>query len=159
GAFWPFAEFSPEWQALRWALAHDVAVQFIDLPVAVRMAVGDPPARRSEPAEDSVRADPVAVLAAAAGYDDPERWWEDVVEHRDDGGDGAGLAAALRPFEAIAEAMAEVRARTPAPPEAERVDEARREAAMRVRLRAALRRYERVAVVCGAWHVPALTAP
>src|SRR5262249_49782495 len=89
GAFWPFAEFSPEWQALRWALAHDVAVQFIDLPVAVRMAVGDPPARRSEPAEDSVRADPVAVLAAAAGYDDPERWWEDVVEHRDDGGDGA----------------------------------------------------------------------
>jgi hypothetical protein len=154
-AFWPFAEFSPEWQALRWAVARDVPVQFIDLPVAVRMAVGE----RTRSAEQTVREDPVAALAAAAGYDDPERWWEDVVEHRYDPGDGAGLAAALRPFEAIAEAMAEVRARTPAPPQAERVDEERREAAMRSRLRAALRRYERVAVVCGAWHVPALTAP
>ena len=39
------------------------------------------------------------------------------------------------------------------------VDEERREASMRVRLRAAMKEYERVAVVCGAWHVPALTAP
>jgi hypothetical protein len=166
-AFWPFAEFSPEWQALRWALARDVPAHFIDLPVAVRMAIGDPPVsdRESAGAGEGVRSDPIAALAEAAGYDDPERWWEDVVEHRYDRYDGgadsndADLAAALRPFEAIAEAMTEVRLRAQAPPEAERVDEERREAAMRTALRAALRQHERVAVVCGAWHVPALTAP
>src|SRR5262245_21468394 len=40
-AFWPFAEFSPEWQAIRWAVAHDVPVRFIDLPATVRLALHD----------------------------------------------------------------------------------------------------------------------
>src|SRR5215475_5295742 len=30
--FWPFAEFSPEWQAIRWAVDHEVPVRFCDLP-------------------------------------------------------------------------------------------------------------------------------
>jgi hypothetical protein len=154
--FWPFGEFSPEWQALRWAVACEVPVHFIDLPTTVRLAVGEP----KTGADQVVRTDPIGALAAAAGYDDPERWWEDVVEHRfDHPDDGDELTAALGPFAAIAEAMAEVRVHATAPPEAERVDEERREAAMRVGLRAALRQYERVAVVCGAWHVPALSAP
>jgi Family of unknown function (DUF5682) len=151
-AFWPFAEFSPEWQALRWALAHGVPVHFIDLPAAVQLATGDRSRRGG-----GISTDPIGELAAAAGYDDPERWWEDVVEHRSghDGPDGGELA----PFAAIAEAMAEIRAGAPAQPEADRVEEERREAAMRSGLRDAMRRYERVAVVCGAWHVPALTPP
>jgi len=37
-AYWPFAEFSPEWQAIRWALARGVDVRFIDLPQAHSMA-------------------------------------------------------------------------------------------------------------------------
>jgi hypothetical protein len=156
-AFWPFAEFSPEWQALRWAVAHEVPVRFVDLPAAAQLAAGDAPRR---PVDDpGVRADPIGALAAAAGYDDPERWWEDVVEHRFDHPDEDELTAALGPFAAIAEAMAEVRAHTAPPPEAERIEEQRREAAMRTALRAAVREYGRVAVVCGAWHVPALTAP
>jgi hypothetical protein len=213
-AFWPFAEFSPEWQAIRWAVVHDVPVRFIDLPASNRLALGDPPAEGSgEPAAEGladpaaegagepvaeglaapaaegagdlgIRTDPIGVLAAAAGYDDPERWWEDVVEHRLDApgdrprpvpGDPSGdlpgdlpgggsseddeLKAAIAPFAAIAEAMIEVRSVAPQPPPAERVDEERREATMRNGLRAALKQYERVAVVCGAWHVPALTAP
>lgn len=160
-AFWPFAEFSPEWQALRWAVSCGVPVRFIDLPTTIRMAVGEASAPgRSAGADHGVRADPIAALAAAAGYDDPERWWEDMVEHRFDHGDDVDeLSGALGPFAAIAEAMAEVRAHAPEPPEAERIDEERREAAMRSALRAATREYERVAVVCGAWHVPALSAP
>src|SRR5258707_6813742 len=55
--------------------------------------------------------------------------------------------------------MTAVRSLAPAAPEAERVEEERREAFMRTALRAALKDHERVAVVCGAWHVPALTAP
>jgi len=36
--FWPFARFSPEYQAIRWALARNIPVQFIDLPAAVTLA-------------------------------------------------------------------------------------------------------------------------
>ncbi|MEI7548835.1 MAG: DUF5682 family protein, partial [Actinomycetota bacterium] len=91
--------------------------------------------------------DPIAALAAAAGDPDPERWWEDVIEHR---GDGAPA------FAAVAEAMAAVRGGW----EAGSAREARREAHMRQCIRTALADgHLRIAVVCGAWHVPALTAP
>src|SRR4051812_7876943 len=36
-AFWPFAVFSPEWQAIRWAVANDVPVRFFDLPYGFRL--------------------------------------------------------------------------------------------------------------------------
>jgi hypothetical protein len=85
--------------------------------------------------------DPIGELAAAAGYDDPERWWEDVVEHR-------GMPA----FEAIAEAMAAIRESSPEDP-----DDLVREAYMRTVLREVRRTHDDIAVVCGAWHVPALT--
>ncbi|GAA2204571.1 DUF5682 family protein [Nonomuraea monospora] len=153
-AFWPFAVFSPEWQAILYGTAAGIPVRFCDLPAAHSLA-DDPPDDPSDdppddpsndpPDEPAVLTDPIGALAAAAGYDDPERWWEDVVEHRE--GD--------TPFEVIAEAMAAVR-------EGHQPDEreARREAYMRKTLRAAIKQgYGRIAVICGAWHVPALTAP
>ncbi len=73
-AFWPFAGFSPEWQAIRYALDAGIPVRFCDLPAAHQLAM-------AEHAGAQPRVDPVGELAAAAGYDDPERWWEDVVEH------------------------------------------------------------------------------
>jgi hypothetical protein len=156
--FWPFADFSPEWQALRWAVAHEVPVHFIDLPAAAQLGAAEGGrARRRD--TDAVRVDPLGTLAEAAGYDDAERWWEDVVEHRHDPpSDQDELTAALRPFDAIADAMAAVRA-SAAATGGEDEEDLRREAAMRQALRAAMRGYERVVVVCGAWHVPALTAP
>ena len=36
-AFYPFAEFSPEWQAMRCALKYGRPVRFIDLPVSLRI--------------------------------------------------------------------------------------------------------------------------
>src|SRR5690606_34314295 len=36
--FWPFAAFSPEWQAIRYALDAGVPVRFCDLPAAVALA-------------------------------------------------------------------------------------------------------------------------
>ncbi|WP_326823961.1 DUF5682 family protein [Streptosporangium sp. NBC_01756] len=196
-AFWPFAVFSPEWQAIRHAVGAGVPVRFCDLP-AVHSLASDPeepedPGESGEPGEErrvgappdagaegarpegtrpegtepgnedpgnegladegpragegpdagasAVRTDPIGTLARAAGYDDPERWWEDVVEHRGD-----------TPFQVIAEAMAAVR-------EGHVADarEARREAFMRRTIRRAVKDgFERIAVVCGAWHVPAL---
>ncbi len=145
-AFWPFAVFSPEWQAIRYAVDSGAEVRFCDLPAAHSLA---DPADSGDP-EDSggtahaVHVDPIATLAEAAGYEDPERWWEDAVEHRGD-----------TPFQIIAEAMAAVRdGHTP------EGQEARREAYMRRTLRKALKDgFTNVAVVCGAWHVPALTEP
>ncbi|MFF1451936.1 DUF5682 family protein [Streptomyces sp. NPDC058274] len=245
-AFWPLAEFSPEWVAIRWAVEHGVPARFIDLPATHTLAWGreevrqegsaapppgdliedapteptsdltsdpssaptpgsamDPsgepdgtaradrvdggkwghtgegepdrtgegepgrvgerqtePAREADPEgpsgesgtadlDEAVRVDPLAVLAETAGYDDPERWWEDVVEHRG----GAGTDA-FAPFAALGEAMAALR-ETYGSGGHDR--DLVREAYMRLQVRAAQREFgDDVAVVCGAWHVPAL---
>ncbi|MGI5156239.1 DUF5682 family protein [Microbispora sp. CA-102843] len=131
-AFWPFAEFSPEWQAISYAARAGVEARFCDLPAAHGLALDADPVRR----------DPIGELARAAGYDDPERWWEDMVEHRGEAGT----------LDVVAEAMRAVREGHVA----EGV-EARREAYMRRTLRKAAREgFARIAVVCGAWHLPAL---
>ncbi|MGW4163942.1 DUF5682 family protein [Streptomyces sp. NPDC004788] len=138
--FWPMAEFSPEWVAIRWALAHGAEVRFIDLPAAHTLAAAE-----SDPA--GPRVDPVAELATAAGYGDAERWWEDVVELR-------GAADPFAPFEALAEAMGALRE---AYGHGGHARDLVREAYMRIQLRAARKEFgDDVAVVCGAWHVPAL---
>jgi hypothetical protein len=136
-AFWPFAVFSPEWQAIGYALDAGVPVRFCDLPAAHQLAF----AVNGE--EPRARTDPVGELAAAAGYDDPERWWEDVVEHV------PGPAV----FDALAEAIGILRADAEEPDSRDAI----REAHMRKVLRRTVRDgFERIAVVCGAWHVPAL---
>ncbi|WP_236052918.1 DUF5682 family protein [Streptomyces musisoli] len=240
-AFWPFAEFSPEWVAIRWALEQGVPARFIDLPATHTLAWDDEkphepapddgheargagdgddargsrtasdgegadgrgpraasdgvgadgrgsraasdgegadgrgpgPASDGERADgrgsgpgsdgdgdyargsgpvpdgDRMRVDPLAVLAEAAGYDDPERWWEDVVEHR-----GPGARDPFAPFAAVAEAMGALRERYGA---GGRPRDLVREAHMRLRLREARKEFgSALAVVCGAWHVPAL---
>ena len=136
-AFWPLSAWSPEWVAVQYALTRHVMVKMIDLPAAVMLA-GPTADDTSGPAQG----DPLARLAEAAGYDDTERWWEDMVEHRH----------GEEPWDAIAEAVAELRA------VAEEVagTEARREASMRQHIRTAEKIHHRVAVVCGAWHAPAL---
>lgn len=89
-AFWPLAVFSPEWQALRYAVEHDVPVHFCDLPAANVLALED---------ERGGNGDPLAALASAAGYDDPERWWDAIIESSAD----ADI------FDAVTEAMGALR--------------------------------------------------
>lgn len=96
----------------------------------------------------ALRRDPLGELAAAAGFPDGERWWDALVESRA-GADGDVFAA-------IAEAMTALREQ--AEPDA---DERFREEAREAHMRGAIRRaakdgFARIAVVCGAWHVPAL---
>ncbi|WP_405448974.1 DUF5682 family protein [Streptomyces erythrochromogenes] len=154
-AFWPLADFSPEWVAIRWAQEAGVPVRFMDLPAAHSLAAsGEPDAAGAEP--DAVRLDPLAVLAETAGYDDPERWWEDVVEHRGTRGAGDAGEEALGAFEALGEAMAALRETYG---DGGHRRDLVREAYMRQRMRAARREFgDGYAVVCGAWHVPALRA-
>lgn len=164
-AHYPFAEYSPEWQAIRRGLAKGVPVRLFDLSQSAQMALwrdlsngdaGETAADRPGKTDfqdgqqgsfhgEAPVPDPMQLLAEAAGYSESELWWEHLVEQRRDPGDV---------FAAILEAMTALRESIP--PETHPVA-VRREAAMRQNLRAALAEgFERIAVVCGAWHVPAL---
>ncbi len=149
--FYPFAEFSPEWQALQFATQHNLPVRFMDLPQAFQLVKAETPTEDSQlPITDHQLPspiDPLLYLAQAAGYEDGERWWEDMVEQRRDDADL---------FAAIIEAMTALREQFTEPRDP---IEPRREAYMRQTLRAAQREgYQRIAVICGAWHTPALTS-
>lgn len=164
--YFPFAVFSPEYQAVCYAYAQKVPVRFIDLPQAHLLA-----------GEGRVLPPPIDLLqrmAELAGFRSHEAWWNRLVEQRQN---------RLALFSAILELMHEVRS------EAERqqlqipmdTDEAldeqtivahqnqrqllvagqmladRREAHMRRTIRQARAEgHTRIAVVCGAWHAPAL---
>ena len=172
--FYPFAEFSPEWQALRHAAEHGVDLRFCDLPQSQRFALraAEIEARtqalntqlpeetepNAEPDVDAapeaaapvstghdLHTDPLRWLAHAAGYGDTETWWDHLVEQRTD---------SLDLFAAIAEMMTALR--DAAGPVTDQL-EMKREAYMRTAIRQAVKEgRERIAVVCGAWHVPAL---
>ena len=179
--FHPFAVFSPEWQAMRWATQANVPVRFIDVPPSVSLAwqrqakqaaanlpstepesaipagesdaidtKGDDvalPQPASSPMDRDLSHDPLDWLANAAGYDDGESWWNHMVEERCDGSDL---------FSAIAQAMTELRDNAQLTSRLDPQHEAIREAHMRSAVREARQQYQRIAVVCGAWHVPAL---
>ena len=208
--FYPFAEFSPEWRALRYGLGQSLPVRFMDLPIAhqfgldkafedecrakeeaLRDAEGrtktdaaegtEAPASGAQApentatlapeqpeggdtgdtdgnaggeasAQEDVYGGPLDWLGRAAGYGDGEAWWNHMVEERIDG---------LELFDAIREAMTALRAEAPRRERGERETrrEALREAYMRKTLRQAKKEgFQRIAVICGAWHVPALEA-
>lgn len=178
--YYPFAVFSPEWQALRWAHGANVPARFMDLPQTHRFALeaeAQAQANEAEPqssetpqaqtnvapssattpedgqakgdeqpaSEALLRTDPLTAIARAAGFDDGEDWWEQVIERRGDAADQ---------FESVAEIMGEVRADMPPDPD---VNEAYREAWMRRTIRQAQKEgFQNIAVVCGAFHTPAL---
>ena len=157
-SFFPFATFSPEWRALLWALKRDRPVRFIDWPGANALAVRKEreAARAREPDEAErppASADPLEALAQLSGHSDGEAFWNALVE-------SSGGAPDV--FPVIEAAMTELRdARSEGDPAAtpRSEDEERREAFMRIEVRHALKDFAgAIAVVTGAWHVPALRA-
>lgn len=165
-AYYPFAEFSPEWQAIRYAHRTSVPVRFCDLPLMYSLGMRAqlladksldepldipldiPPDQKDLLMfDDEPTLSPGDHLALIAGFRDEEAWWESMVEHRQN---SEGI------FEAIEQAFAALREEFP---EATRSKNLVREAWMRKQIRLAEREgYDRIAVVCGAWHAPALRA-
>jgi hypothetical protein len=187
-SFDPFAEFSPEWQAIQWTIRKKRSVRFIDLPTAhtlaarkaakeaweaERKAAAEAAEAKAEEGEEeeqagagpsseaggeegeagaaAVRRDPLAYLAELAGYDDSEAWWNALIEQG---------AHAPEIFASIESAMTALRAAMDGEPSgdpARDLREQQREAHMRLAIAEALKEFDgAIAIVCGAWHVPAL---
>ncbi|MDX2232644.1 MAG: DUF5682 family protein [Leptolyngbyaceae cyanobacterium bins.349] len=164
--YYPFAVFSPEWQAIHYALTQAIPVRLMDLPQTHRFAleVKDGPeqvAQEDEAAQEDQTPpptpahDPLLLLAQAAGYDDGERWWEHLVEQRQD---STELFAAILEAMTVLRSHLETSDHSPTPHRHAPL-EAQREAYMRKTIREAEKQgYQRIAVVCGAWHAPALAS-
>lgn len=195
--YYPFAEFSPEWQALQYGLKNYLPVRFMDLPISIQMGIENEvlaasTAEETQAVEGEItnlsrneaenlennsgstndetdefdqealldgtteeyfdpRHDPLVLLAQAAGYADSERWWEHMVEERQTQGDI--FAAILEAMTALRTELDQEHPRL----EAEALREQRREAHMRKTIRAAEQQgFSKIAVICGAWHAPAL---
>lgn len=153
-SFMPFAEFSPEWQAIHWALKHGRPVRFIDWPAAISLALQKVARENPESAPPQPRADALDLLANAAGYEDGETFWNGLIEQH-----GASGQEAVSVFVSIETAMTEARAQEGLSPQSpdEVLRNNQREAFMRTNMRAALKEVEgNIAVVTGAWHVSGL---
>jgi hypothetical protein len=149
--FAPFAEFSPEWQAMLWAASHQRPVRFIDWPAAVSLALMKTAAESVPDPAQAPRSDPLDLLAKAAGLGDGEAFWNALIEEAADAGEP------LATFAAIGDAMTEARIRAEADGHAPPLRDIRREAFMRLNIRQALKEHEgTAAAVVGAWHVGAL---
>ena len=154
---YPFAEFSPEWQAMRYGVEQRVPVRFMDLPQGTNFYLDaaaeeeqqvalefEPVLPKLERQKRQIIRDPIGYMAQLAGYTDSERWWEVYFEQRQ----GEEVFPLL--IDMIGLLREELESEMP-------LRERRREAFMRKTIRKAIKEgFENIAVICGAWHGPAL---
>ncbi len=149
---YPFAAFSPEFQALRFGVQHNIVTRFFDLPQSQMQATDVRPKM-----PDTAVFQQIAQAAnRATQHHDYESWWNSLIEQRQNHN---------KLFGGILELMQAMRTAAEENP-ANEADEAtqaaqkvadQREAHMRRAIRQARNEgAERIAVVCGAWHAPAL---
>ena len=154
--FYPFADFSPELAALRWARRQSIEVRAFDLPAGVevsrstRLPVEGPPSKGAaggvnQGGQSTALDDWIESLGAP----DFESFWDRLVEAPAPGATAEALRQAalmagwVQRLQDAAERGVSLRDLT-------------REAHMRSELEAALARHERVAVVVGSFHAAAL---
>ena len=160
-SFFPFAEFSPEWQAMLFGLKKEIPVNFMDLPMSLNFALQNPDlhvqqtinfqAEFTEGGDElekenlKIINDPLKALAELAGYSDSERWWEVTFEQTDN---------PIAVFDTILDMIIALRTELN---RAETGETLLREAYMRQTIRKTLKTdAQRIAVICGAWHAPVL---
>ncbi|GMK37279.1 hypothetical protein PCCS19_03320 [Paenibacillus sp. CCS19] len=169
---YPFADYSPEYQALLWAQRNGSHATFIDLPTDVSLALNELRRRAivtaAEPAEQegdsdssesisfgSIQHDLYARITELSGEPDYESYWERYYEHllQPD-----AYQQAIVHFSATFRDMTEEMERRIAPQEVAYNEI--REAYMRRRIHDAIasgHQADRIVVISGAHHTPALT--
>ncbi|ASJ76177.1 DUF5682 family protein [Granulosicoccus antarcticus] len=178
-AFYPYARFSPEWQALQWAQENNCPVRSMDLPAAhsfALQAADKVAAELQREAELRVESSPEDAFAAEEAGAASAANTDSTADMRvDPTGDPLGYFAradgyadgerwwndkleersdSASFFDAILEAVTALRAEL-ANVESDRT--LQREAWMRRQIRAAKKDgFTNIAVVCGAWHAPVL---
>ena len=150
---YPFAEYSPEYQAICWCKEQGVECRFMDLPSDVFLALPSGGQERTEDGEERISV--YGRLDRQAGEDGQETFWERVMEHAGDA-DGYCEGAALF-GSGLREAGREPEGETER--DAEDAETLAREAFMRLRIREALEEGfapEEIVAVTGAYHVSGL---
>ena len=166
-SYFPFAEFSPEWQAMSFGFKKSIPVAFMDLPMSLNFCLKNPnqPTQQTFDFQEEVLTrdeateggalfekeklkivnDPLRTLAELAGYTDSERWWEATFEQTEN---------PIEIFEVILEMITALRKDLN---RSESTETLLREAYMRQTIRKTLKTdARRIAVICGAWHAPIL---
>jgi hypothetical protein len=183
--FYPFADFSPEWQAMRFAVQQQIHVRFMDLACqhgfAIEAEWQEKVAAQAQLAETDESSESANPTDEPAPSDDQALNVDDVLLDRIDPihllAQSAGYQDSERfwehlveqqphagdVFELIGDAMQAVREHVESQySDAQKASysyyrEQLREASMRKTMRQAEKDgYQNIVVVCGAWHVPAL---
>ncbi|MBW2732129.1 MAG: VWA domain-containing protein [Deltaproteobacteria bacterium] len=143
--FYPFADFSPELSALRWARSAHVEAFGIDLPLAARRPPNAPPWQL----EDEQASQLVRTLCRHAGAEDSEDLWDRLVEARAAGSSAESVRRAallagwgMRVAELYGQGISH--------------EDLLREAFMRQEVMSHVKAGRRVAAVIGSFHASAL---
>ena len=179
--YYPFAAYSPEWQAMKYAVQNSIPIVHFDLPLQQSLALktiipnvekipalvaleedlaaenniinssteGAPYSLSQKEKKtqdiDSFHYDPMTYMAKLAGYEETEHWWDSMFEQYED----------EAVFDGVAEVMESIR--THLGEAYERPIDLYREAYMRQQLRKIEKEgFQKIAVICGAYHIPAL---
>lgn len=165
---WPFAAYSPEYQAMKWAEENDASAAFIDLPSSVTVALQDmrQASRSDEGDEEGTQAagrtseempgggSIYSRIAEFAGEHDYDMYWERNYEHNLNAG---AYQQAIIAFSTQMRELSEEKEQ-----QYERFEyayNAIREAYMRRQIRDAIasgHKPDKIVVVCGAYHAAAL---
>ncbi|MFZ1790344.1 MAG: DUF5682 family protein [Saprospiraceae bacterium] len=162
-SFYPFNQFSPEWVAIKFAIQNDIPFRAIDLPaniylhlknnieeeiqIEIQKSLEDEKSPIDEEFPEKINNhDPMSELANCAGFSNTEDWWDYFFEQQKDN-------SAEDHFEAVLTSISVLREKDDRPD----FFTAAREMYMRQEIRKVQNEmYENIAVICGAWHAPAL---
>lgn len=170
---WPFAVYSPEYQAMKWAKEHGAAAAFIDLPSSVTLGLQDAmnkgraAVRKAGPAADpSGEPSPAEVqdeeslysrIARLAGEYDYDMYWERNFEHNASAG---AYRTSILSFSSQMRELGEEKELREQP--SEYAYNALREAYMSRQIQetvASGHEPGKIVVICGAYHASALAGP
>ncbi|HPN69107.1 MAG TPA: DUF5682 family protein [Saprospiraceae bacterium] len=161
-SFYPFNQFSPEWVAIKFAIQHHIPFRAIDLPANIYLhlknnieeeiqtemqkSLDEDEVLVEESPDKLYLNDPMSELASCAGFSNTEDWWDYFFEQQNE-------TSAEDHFEAVFTSISALREKNDKPD----FFTAAREMYMRQEIRKAQNEmYENIAVICGAWHAPAL---